>query len=446
MKSTLRRPTGKRGSIMLVALVLAAGLALGLTGYLAVTRSSLTVAQRTFHFRDALGLAEAGLEEALDSFHQADAGATQAEAWAGWTLSAGNATRTLVPFDRDGRALVTVKIFVSGYDGSTSNPFAISQASLVPFDRTPSVVRTVQIALTKEAFFFSGLVARQGLTWSGQTSANSFHSKPDGSSRGNWLRYSDSIARGNTRIIVPSGTINLGSLGRISGDLVLGADVKSPGGSKVSGQITNGATDAYPMPAYPQPTSVSQSYNLGTNVGETLPRSGHKPAADGRYYYFSNGANIANVKIAENKAVTIVGTNTRMGGGIEIQKGASLTVYMDGVINTGNNGINTGDWSGALQVFTSTSGNCTLGGDGSIYACIYAPNANLTINGGKDSGGFVGSILARTVTTTGHMDFHFDEALRLPSAGSPWKVTGWYELDAAADRAALATRTSNFLR
>ena len=44
------------------------------------------------------------------------------------------------------------------------------------------------------------------------------------------------------------------------------------------------------------------------------------------------------------------------------------------------------------------------------------------------------------------MDFHYDEALQLPSAGSPWTVTGWYELSSAADRASLASLTSNFLR
>lgn len=44
------------------------------------------------------------------------------------------------------------------------------------------------------------------------------------------------------------------------------------------------------------------------------------------------------------------------------------------------------------------------------------------------------------------MDFHYDEALRLPSPGSPWIVTGWFERRTDADRAAVAALTGNFLR
>ena len=342
---------------MLVALLLAAGLAVGLTGYLALTRNSLNVAQRTFNVRDALGLAEAGLEEALDSFHQLDAGVVTTTAWAGWTLSGSNATRTLTPFDRDGRALATVKIFVSGYDGTTTTPLAISQATLVPFDGTPPIVRVVQISLVKQAFFLRAVVGLQGLSFSGQASANSFNSNPTGSPTGPWAAYTAAAARNNTLVIVPAGTISLGSQGMIGGNVVVGTGVTPPPASKVTGTITTGFTGSFPMPTYPQAGTISQSYSLGATVPATLPLPGHLPAADGRYYYFCNGANIANVSIAANKAVTIVGTTTTLGTGVAMQTGAALSVYIDGAINAGNNAISIGNWAGSLQIFTTTSGS-----------------------------------------------------------------------------------------
>ena len=52
----------QRGSVLLTALLLATALGLGLAAYLALARSTLLTAQRTFLLRDALGLAESGLE------------------------------------------------------------------------------------------------------------------------------------------------------------------------------------------------------------------------------------------------------------------------------------------------------------------------------------------------------------------------------------------------
>lgn len=447
MIRTLRHRTkSQRGSAMLVALLLAAGLAVALTSYLALTRSARNAAQRTFHVRDALGLAEAGLEEALDSFHQMDAGSTPATAWASWTRSGSTATRTLTPFNRDGQAIATVKIFVNGYDGSNSTPLAISQATLVPFDGTPPVVRTLQVALIKQAFFLRALVGRQGLNFSGQASANSYNSNPSGSPTGPWAAYTAAAARNNTLVIVAAGTMSLGSQSTIGGNVVVGTGVTPPPQSKVTGTISTGFTGSFPMPTYPQAGSVSQSYDLGTALPATLPLPGHLPAADGRYYYFCHDTTIANVTIAANKAVTVVGATTKLAAGLALSAGASLSVYIDGAINAGNNAISNTNWAGSLQIFTTTVENCSIGGNGQLYACVYAPNSALTCSGGGSSGMLVGSYVARTIASTGHMDFHYDEALQQPTVGSPWLVSGWFELSSAADRASLAGLTSNFLR
>ena len=446
MKRTTLFPSQReRGGVLLTALLFATALAIGLAGYIALARQTMIAAQRTFHSRDALGLAESGLEEAIDCFRQMDAGLAAATAWADWTLNGSTARRTFAPLDRDGRALATLKVYVTGYDGSSTTPLVISQATLVPFDGSAPISRVVELSLDKQSYFLRGVVAREGLTFTGQAAADSYNSNPTGSPTGPWAAYPGTGASANTRVIVATGSISLTGQARIDGDLMLGPTVSPPAASRVSGTISQDFSGTFPMPAYPAAGSVSRSYTLGSSIPGTLPVSGHEPASDGAYYYFCDATTIRDVTISAGRNVRIVGTNTSLSSGIGLQSGATLRVYMDGVVTIGNSALTNSNWAGAMQIFTTTSDNCSIGGNGSIYACLYAPNAALSCTGGGSSGMLVGSFVARTITATGGMKLHYDEALQLPGAGSPFTITRWYERRSQADRAALGSLTGDFL-
>ena len=122
-----RRFSGERGSMLLTAMLFAAGIAIVLGSYLTLSRTSLKVAHRTFFAKDASNLAEAGLEEALYSFNLMATGTAAATAWSGWTFSGANAMRTLTPFNRDQNAIGVTKIYVKGYDGSDAAPYIIAR-------------------------------------------------------------------------------------------------------------------------------------------------------------------------------------------------------------------------------------------------------------------------------------------------------------------------------
>ena len=47
--------------------------------------------------------------------------------------------------------------------------------------------------------------------------------------------------------------------------------------------------------------------------------------------------------------------------------------------------------------------------------------------GGNNTYDFVGSIMAKTVTLSGHMNFHFDEALKNSTYSRGYIVTDWKE-------------------
>ena len=60
----------------------------------------------------------------------------------------------------------------------------------------------------------------------------------------------------------------------------------------------------------------------------------------------------------------------------------------------------------------------------------------------------VGSFVAKTVTATGKMSFHYDEALQQGSMGgnsSRRAVSSWNEMRMGTDSGALKTETGGFL-
>ncbi|MDD2764753.1 MAG: hypothetical protein PHE83_12355 [Opitutaceae bacterium] len=439
------RLSSERGSLLLVAAVFAAVISLVLVSYLELGRTSLKVAHRSFFANDAANLAEAGLEEALYCFNQMGAGMPPATAWSEWTISGTDAMYTLPPFNRDQNAVGVVKVYVTGYDGSDAAPSVLSQAVITPFDGGAPVVKTLQVTLKSNAST-PGLVALRGLTLNGATYADSFDSNPTDSPTGPWVAYSSGIARSKTAVVVLAGSISINT-GKVYGDLYLGAGVSPPAASKVTGTITTGYSKAFPMPAYPTPASVSRSYDVGSTIPATLPAIGHLPASDGRYYYFCRNTTIGSVTIRAGKAVTIVGTNTGMTYGLTIQNLGTCIVYMDRTVTLGTNrSVNSTNWAGALQIFTTTTGNCSFANNSRFVGCLYAPNARLTASGSGGSGRLVGYFVAGTITTSNAMNFHYDEALDSGSSGGSWTVTNWLERQSAADRASVAGLTNNFLR
>jgi len=438
-------PRAQRGSVLLTAMLVAVAIGVGLVGYLTLSRTSLKLAHRTFFANDAANLAEAGVEEALYCFNQMGTGVAPATAWSGWTLSGTTARRTLPPFNRDQNGVGIVRVYVEGYDGTSATPSVLAQAALTPFDGSAPIVKTVQIGLKKGGGRNDGVVALNGLTLRNFTTIDSFNSNPGQSATGPWLAYNPTIATADAPVVVPAGTANLGT-GKIYGTLSLGPTVASPPASQVTGGIVTNVSYAYSLPTYPAPSSVSQSYNVGSTLPATLPVTGHLPAADGRYYYFTTD-DIAAVTISAGKSVTIVGTSSKMTSGLAVQAGATCEIYIDGPItlNKGRD-ITNSDWAGSLRIYTTTTNNCNIGDKSQFVGCLFAPNAALQASGNDAANMIVGMFVAKTITISGNFDIHFDEALRAAaSTGNTWAVTSWFEMQSAADRRVVATRTGSFL-
>src|SRR5262249_33649306 len=100
---------------------------------------------------------------------------------------------------------------------------------------------------------------------------------------------------------------------------------------------------------------------------------------------------------------------------IILQPGVNAKIYFAGSVNSGGNGILNMDSNPlhmqlfGIQPSAQRTPSVTLGGNSQIMTALYAPNHNVTVNGGGSNGQFFGSIVGATVTMTGLTNLHYDE-------------------------------------
>src|SRR4051812_29453212 len=186
----LTRRHSQRGSVLLVAVLLCAALALSLGGYIALNTQSLKMANRSFYLAESMNMAESGLEEAIWSFNQARAG--DAAAWDGWNISDGiTAHRTFTDFSLGANATGTVKVYVERYAPPTgTQPRVVALATVTLPGGEATITKMVQARMRQRSYFAAGLVAKNDILFSGNNaSVDSWISNPDNDSTTPALAY-----------------------------------------------------------------------------------------------------------------------------------------------------------------------------------------------------------------------------------------------------------------
>lgn len=360
------------------------------------------------------------------------------------------ATKTITFTGLDQNATGTVKVWVAGYDGRAVIPIAVAKATVQPREGPP-ITKIVKIILAKTGLLPKGLIAKNGINWNGHPLADSYLSSavpgvPP------FQAYSEAISRSNITVGSLYGpNIDLASGGVVNGNVMLGPGVTVTGGT-ISGSTIGNLSYNFANPTPPTNVGGLGYYDLGggpSSVPATLPRALDLPSlADGKYYYFVSNGTVSGLTVTAGRNVVLVGrAGTRITGAVRIIPTASgvtcgkLQVYMDGDVSPGNTTINPDCWPGALEIYTTTTSQCTISGNGAFNACLYAPNAELRGNGGgNDSQDLCGSFVVGSVTSNGHMNFHYDEGLGSPASPKAWSLALWTELQTPAERALYATQ------
>lgn len=118
---------------------------------------------------------------------------------------------------------------------------------------------------------------------------------------------------------------------------------------------------------------------------------------------------------------------------IVVAAGVSATIYFAGNVSIAGNGmVNSNNQPGDLQLYgiqpaSGSTQSVTLGGNGQISATVYAPGADVSVNGGGTNGHVFGSIVGKTVTMTGVTNLHYDEALGASGIINNYKIVSWFE-------------------
>lgn len=362
----------RRGSVLLVSLLLSAVIAISIGSFLNLATLSSKLSYRTYYAGAAMNVAECGLEQALWSLNRA---LTDPDtAWEnGWTYDATtkSAKRTIDFGTLAGGATAVVKIYAREKQPGLP-PMVISRAIITPGNDTP-IEKWVQVDLRQRSRHDTGGVGRNGITFSGNnTGVASWNSDPDNDPSTPYIPWSAAVnndagsiasvsitstvavnnADVNGTAAIGSNDLNdiqVGTQGYV-GPFGTAAGTKDPG--SVSTDFTADLEDvSAPVATYTALGSINGNLVLPQNPGSDSKATDPKTGIT-TYYY-----NASEIKL-QGKALTISeGYNVILNVANDITIGGG-----DGAINI-NTAINNGVVSAAtLQIYTP--GDIKIAGKG----------------------------------------------------------------------------------
>ncbi|MEI6108138.1 MAG: hypothetical protein WCR49_14145 [Opitutae bacterium] len=469
------RPThSERGTVLIVAMLLAAIIGISLVSFLKLSNSSLNISQRNFYDNSAMNLCETGLERALYCLNQNQVnGLTIANSWTsaeGWTLQTTTqpheATCTFTETGIGPNVTGTIKVYVKYFDLTTSNPVVIVSKSTVSLPDGPPLSKFVEITLDKRNMF-AGLVAKNSLVGDSNLTANSWVST--NASTGAYTPYSAGVATAGGPLGVvatANGALNVGDNATIAGTVSTGGGTISKSGSSkltstVGGSGWNTGLEnksfTYTFPAIVVPTpDVVNTMSSNVTASVTFPRAGDSPASDGKYYYqfaAGKGINYSSGTMTINKPVVFLMQSHSGVNAIYTSSAATFTygiaagdttsqgsfnVYTNGNINfdSGANWFqNKAPVNTAIYGTNPTGQSIVTRGGGTFYGSIIAEFGTIQFDSGTN---IMGAFCCSSMTLLGGVNFHYDQSLGQVGGGG-YKVTQWKELQSATERAVYNT-------
>lgn len=444
----LRRARPERGTVLIVTLLVLAVLALGVGSYLMLNLSTARLARHSYQQNAAFHLAEAGAEEAVWSFNRAHA--KQPDAWAGWTVQGTAAWRRLDGFDFGGGTQGSVKIYVDNTGPAAGNkPRAVALAQ-VGSAGLPANTRMIEITLGRRSFFAAGIVALNIVKFAGtNTTVDSWNSDPDNDPSTPAVPYGEAVRndRGSIATTAMENNAMLVNHADVWGHVATGGGAPEVG--------TNGSVLGADSPPDVQidPARVTTDFAADLPVlgapldGTPLVSVGATLGTEGQATKWRCNS----ISLSGNQTLTILGDVTLIltatvgsaldvtgNASIIIPEGSSLTLYAEADIKIAGKGLANANSRPASCRLIGTgtapgSQSVHVAGNGALKTALYAPNADVKINGNGD---VMGAVVGHTVTFTGNAAFHYDESLAHGDEGAPFGITRWRELTAAADRAA----------
>ncbi|HLX68474.1 MAG TPA: hypothetical protein VKV04_02500 [Verrucomicrobiae bacterium] len=419
-----------RGAALVVVFLVMAVLASTIIALLQVTVSNAAITDNTRDRYQALLLAQAGMNQAIDEMNLGKAinGTHQVGApYATWGTQQNYVVTNVL--NADGTNTLT-SIGTFNYEQTAGN-ILIAQRKLVAVVARP----------VSQGKFFAGGFGKSSVTLTGVAQTDSFNSAngtyaaqmastpattiggvtyPAGSK----LAYDASLGNGG----------NVASNGPISGVgniIVHGAATPGPGNvvSLSGGATVTGSTAASPAPfnvpsyVYSPPAGLTAtSYSGNTNATITTGTylySGVKQT--GGTITFSGGG-VINMYLAGDWKQSGQGLITVASGTtVNIYQASGATFDLSGQGLTNSNNI-----PSTFNVVSASTSNINVTGQGDIYATVYAPDASVKVAG---QGQMYGAVIGNDLTLDGLGEFHYDQNATSPGIQTKVVVISYWEVD-----------------
>ena len=364
----------RRGSVLIVALIFALGIAISLGSFLQLANNATKLSYRTHYLGVAMNVAETGLEQAMWEINNA------AGTWTGWTSpSAAGAHRNTYDLGKvEGGATAVVKVYAQEKTGAAP-AWIVARAIITPPNAAAPIEKWVKVTLQKRTRGAIGGLGRDGIVSNGnQVVMGSWNSDPDNDPATPPIPYSDAVANDEMSLATTAldATLSSGNAD-INGSAAVGAKSTdaiqvgpngyigpfgTPNGTKDPDSISPNFSADLPVLAAPSGKTYT---NIGTVAAAlSLPRSGDTPNADGIYYYEVSEINLNGdaLSIAAGSQVVINVTKS-VGDAVSLSGNGGAIIVQANLVTDAGTGATTYS-TGKLELYTP--GDITVSGQGTI--------------------------------------------------------------------------------
>ena len=442
---------GQEGAALMSAIVAMFVVALLVTGYMSLTSSEYRLATRSFSMGASFSLAEGGVDLAMDALNDNDSSA--------WDVDGTTWTRTVTGLEISKAGEGAIRVVILNATGSDSDTPTILSEGILSGHPTGDLTKQLKVEVEKGLFLGdAGLLADRITNSGNRVSVNAFDSELGDGEPGAALPDGTVTHDGET---LPNGSINQFDTIQVSTTTLEGGAI-DVGNSDIFGFIATGGGEPYfgPQggvyslddPTTHDPSRITYDFYAelepvagpdGTWIpnftepahNTPLPTMQYELDADSNDFAMKTPNDSQNIIIDGDVEIWVTdGAKIALGGDLTITEGSSLTIYTNGDVDISGE-INNSNTSENLAIYgtNTTDGeqNITLNGSANLTAFVYAPTANVKLNGGggNDTGIFQGAIIGYEVVMTGNIEFWYDLALGRVNLGvDDYDVIRWMEM------------------
>jgi Tfp pilus assembly protein PilX len=443
MQVAKKHRKSEQGATLVTSMVLSLILCTVTGSFLNVLVQEYKITHRSHNYASAINLAEAGIEEAICMLNYGQSNWTGA----GWTQSNGtNYTKTVTNVTPNASSDPVGSYSITVYGATNEYPLIVASATTVADYSGSALNRTVRAQLKRRPTFHWGLLAQNRIDMNGNNlKLDSFDSSDPTAS--NWDAskgygtYNSAKRKDNGDAATNSGLTNSISAGNAD---IYGRVATGPGGTVSIGPGGFVGTISNHTSGVINPDRISHSVYVDLPAGVAPFSSGISLGAIVNSTTLSGGAGMPvdyvtpSISLSGSKVLTFAGGYTRIYvsgdisvsglASIAVAEGAKVEIYVSGAVLIAGNGlVNHTNRAENFQLYVVGSQNVSISGNGNFVGVVYAPRSNVSLDGGGTTGDVVGAIVGNLITLNGHMNFHYDEALRKMGPFRGWNVVSWEE-------------------